>query len=248
MSNIKAIQTWYKGYHFRSRLEARWAVLFDAMNEEWYYEPEGYVIDGTPYLPDFYLPRFGFFEVKNPAADFDDSLLYKFADEVNRLVILGRDIPDPSVYNENLMTREHAGDEGTKSYLDVIQPHWIRDRRIQEIARAENPTERKRHEEFYNMRLPNFFFYRRKVKEYEDWMKKNGAAGIDTIEGGEDDQFYADDGSYKWDNSRKVGLWNDKYFSMKDDYNKTRLYPPTHAFIAARSARFEHGEKGSTVL
>ncbi len=30
MQSIKAIQTKYRGYHFRSRLEARWAVFFDA--------------------------------------------------------------------------------------------------------------------------------------------------------------------------------------------------------------------------
>ena len=30
MSEIKAIETYYKGYRFRSRLEARWAVFFDA--------------------------------------------------------------------------------------------------------------------------------------------------------------------------------------------------------------------------
>jgi hypothetical protein len=28
---IKAIETRYKGYRFRSRLEARWSVFFDAM-------------------------------------------------------------------------------------------------------------------------------------------------------------------------------------------------------------------------
>ncbi|MCB6994492.1 hypothetical protein LI177_13475 [bacterium 210820-DFI.6.37] len=30
MNQLKAIQTEYKGYRFRSRLEARWAVFFDA--------------------------------------------------------------------------------------------------------------------------------------------------------------------------------------------------------------------------
>ena len=30
MREIKAIETVYKGYRFRSRLEARWAVFFDA--------------------------------------------------------------------------------------------------------------------------------------------------------------------------------------------------------------------------
>ena len=39
---MKAIQTEYKGYLFRSRLEARWAVFFDACGVRWEYEPEGY--------------------------------------------------------------------------------------------------------------------------------------------------------------------------------------------------------------
>ena len=56
MSQIKAIQTEYQGYRFRSRLEARWAVFFDAMGIQWEYEPEGYALeDGTLYLPDFWL-------------------------------------------------------------------------------------------------------------------------------------------------------------------------------------------------
>ena len=51
---IKAIETRYKGYRFRSRLEARWAVFFDALGLEWEYEPEGYELsDGSWYLPDF---------------------------------------------------------------------------------------------------------------------------------------------------------------------------------------------------
>lgn len=50
---IQPIQTRYKGHHFRSRLEARWAVFMDHLNIPWDYEPQGYVVDGTPYLPDF---------------------------------------------------------------------------------------------------------------------------------------------------------------------------------------------------
>lgn len=57
MSEIKAIPTRYKGYHFRSRLEARWAVLLDALNIVWVYEHEGYQLGGGElYLPDFWLP------------------------------------------------------------------------------------------------------------------------------------------------------------------------------------------------
>lgn len=53
---IKSIETEYKGYRFRSRLEARWAVFFDACGVKWEYEPEGFDLgDGLYYLPDFLL-------------------------------------------------------------------------------------------------------------------------------------------------------------------------------------------------
>jgi hypothetical protein len=59
-SPIQAIETRYAGCRFRSRLEARWAVFFDALHIEWQYEVEGYVLpDGTRYLPDFWLPNLG---------------------------------------------------------------------------------------------------------------------------------------------------------------------------------------------
>jgi hypothetical protein len=54
--DIKAIETIYKGYRFRSRLEARWAVFFDALGIEWVYEPEGYDLgEAGWYLPDFWF-------------------------------------------------------------------------------------------------------------------------------------------------------------------------------------------------
>lgn len=54
---IKAIETVYNGYKFRSRLEARWAVFFDTLGVEYLYEPEGFDLEnGIWYLPDFYLP------------------------------------------------------------------------------------------------------------------------------------------------------------------------------------------------
>lgn len=53
----RAIETHYAGCRFRSRLEARWAVVLDAMGLRWQYEPEGFELDGgVRYLPDFYLP------------------------------------------------------------------------------------------------------------------------------------------------------------------------------------------------
>lgn len=53
---IKAIETRYRGYRFRSRLEARWAVFFDALGVKWEYEKEGYELPSGRYLPDFWLP------------------------------------------------------------------------------------------------------------------------------------------------------------------------------------------------
>jgi hypothetical protein len=53
---IKAIETEYRGYKFRSRLEARWAVFWDSLNVKWYYEHEGYETPEGRYLPDFWLP------------------------------------------------------------------------------------------------------------------------------------------------------------------------------------------------
>ena len=54
--SIVPIPTRYSGYHFRSRLEARWAVVFDALGVEWEYEKEGYETPYGWYLPDFWIP------------------------------------------------------------------------------------------------------------------------------------------------------------------------------------------------
>lgn len=68
---IKPIETKYNGYKFRSRLEARWAVFFDAAGIRYEYEPEGFkTADGLCYLPDFYLPNEDIYvEVKAPRHD-----------------------------------------------------------------------------------------------------------------------------------------------------------------------------------
>ncbi len=64
------IQTRFAGRFFRSRTEARWCVLFDAMGLRWEYEIEKFELrDGTRYLPDFYIHEWdAWFEVK-PTTD-----------------------------------------------------------------------------------------------------------------------------------------------------------------------------------
>ena len=68
---FRAITTRYKGYAFRSRLEARWAVFFDHLGIRWEYEPEGFELgNGLRYLPDFWLPDWRLWvEVKPGAPD-----------------------------------------------------------------------------------------------------------------------------------------------------------------------------------
>jgi hypothetical protein len=55
MNTPAPLETFYKGYRFRSRLEARWAVFFDALGIGWEYEPEAFDLGEGGYLPDFRL-------------------------------------------------------------------------------------------------------------------------------------------------------------------------------------------------
>lgn len=94
MSNAKAIQTVYNGYRFRSRLEARWAVFFDALGIRYEYEPEGFELgDGTRYLPDFYLSDINggaYVEVKGQMDDKSYRKVQAFWKEGDRpLYVLG---------------------------------------------------------------------------------------------------------------------------------------------------------------
>lgn len=49
---IAAIPTTYAGTRFRSRLEARWAALFDGLGWRWEYEP---AVELQAYIPDFLI-------------------------------------------------------------------------------------------------------------------------------------------------------------------------------------------------
>lgn len=64
---MRVIETEYRGCRFRSRAEARWAVFLDTLLIPWTYELEGFDLDGTCYLPDFWVQGWdAWLEVKGP--------------------------------------------------------------------------------------------------------------------------------------------------------------------------------------
>lgn len=97
---IKAIDTEYNGMLFRSRLEARWAVFFDAAGIKYEYEPEGFEHHGYRYLPDFYLSESDTYAEVKPDRDGIEkdivkaSKLIYWGGPIKRLVLLGN-IPGP---------------------------------------------------------------------------------------------------------------------------------------------------------
>jgi hypothetical protein len=73
---MKAIQTEYNGLLFRSRIEARWAYLFDLLKVKYEYEKEGYELPSGKYLPDFWLPQQNcWVEIKGQLPDDKESTL-----------------------------------------------------------------------------------------------------------------------------------------------------------------------------
>ena len=103
---MKAIETVYNGYRFRSRLEASWAAFFDIMEWGWDYEP----IDLDGWIPDFAIRAIGdpiYVEVKPiswPAYDDFDAIvgatdipeLNKIKSLRREVLILGVGTPPPS--------------------------------------------------------------------------------------------------------------------------------------------------------
>lgn len=107
---IKAIETKYNGYRFRSRLEARWAVFFDTLGVKYEYEKEGYDLDGTWYLPDFWLPDVNlrdypdglWYEIKPPRWH-GQAPLSALGEQTQHCVVLAEGLPGDYDYSERLI-------------------------------------------------------------------------------------------------------------------------------------------------
>jgi len=80
---LKPIPTEYKGTQYKSKLEANWAKWLVQHGIAYDYEVQGFNIEGTWYLPDFYLPELEIvIEVKGILERIDKAfLLYKYIQE-----------------------------------------------------------------------------------------------------------------------------------------------------------------------
>ncbi len=74
MKSIRPIETEFKGYRFRSLLEARWANFLEKLEVTRQYEEQGFKLpSGEWYLPDFFLPREKLrLEIKPNKGDLED--------------------------------------------------------------------------------------------------------------------------------------------------------------------------------
>jgi len=116
---LKAIETKYKGFRFRSRLEARHAVFMDALNIRWEYEVQGFELDVGRYLPDFWLPDFkAFLEIK---PDYENNeklstLVEEHGDCVGHLIYGGFGTLNPRI--ESVCT-DLGSDSGGTGYFET---------------------------------------------------------------------------------------------------------------------------------
>lgn len=105
---MKAIETTYNGYRFRSRLEARWAIFFDELKIKYQYELEGYELpNGMRYLPDFYIESMDLFVEIKPSVDsisneeIDKMISFSIEGGKNLLLITGEPTKDSMYFLSN---------------------------------------------------------------------------------------------------------------------------------------------------
>ena len=86
----RSIPTRYRSDMMRSRLETKWAKVFDFLGIEYYYEPQLYTFGDISYLPDFYLPQQDvFFEAKGVMDETDIKKIEGLARGTEKDIVIG---------------------------------------------------------------------------------------------------------------------------------------------------------------
>jgi len=240
---MKAIQTRYKNYKFRSRTEAKWAVFFDSLGLRWEYEIEGFEFDdGVRYLPDFYFPDQGLWaEIKGalPTAR-ERNLCRRLADARQEPVLMLAGTPGHLRLNKHLEIADGAlvlcVEPSDKTLLDGAQPEST------EALAAVTATGRVE-------RL--FLSADSRLVWFPQYMAEIGKNWAET----QPPRLYTDrhptltptlmrSPILMPDGSLQMGYA--LYQGHGERYDEERVEPIRRAIAAARSARFEHGESGPT--
>lgn len=237
---IKPIQTFYKGYHFRSRLEARWAVFFETIGAKWQYEVEGYEFDGIRYLPDFIIDDYLYVEIKPQSFASDDECM-KFARFVrtkrrNLFLVCGE--PGDCERDEDTwtITKKHpyrgqlfvgtfrSLDIITRGMFPTIERFWdLSDFLIERGYLSEDDPHDGGIESAYRLiELDKKYYQDKYQRPHPTWRY-----GIS------EDNLVFSQGSADWDTRLKL---SPSYWA-----GGVRI---AEAYDAARSARFEFGEVG----
>lgn len=218
---MKAIQTHYNGYHFRSRLEARWAVFFDALGVRYEYEPEGYELsNGLRYLPDFYLPEQDvFIEVKaGKPGDLECKKAYGLACDSKKIVCI---VNAPSVAGYDFTPLDcwlFYGKPSSKLWeKDSFLSHQLHDGHLYAFVKMEVPGANDLQPTDYDQMLA-FDSQYRKESEHDYSSRFNG--------------HY----EHGLTSTCETVFWS--LFCLEEPQINS-------AAIAFRSARFEHGQRGA---
>lgn len=230
-TGLRAIETKYNGYRFRSRLEARWAVFFDVLRIPYSYEAEGVDLDGEWYLPDFKLIRGAMAcpcdRETRDAFGWSDEDIYRWVEikpdgisvglqAVKNLTLLAQISKRPAY----LLRGEPFHDSYAAAMAHSGRGGWEK-----QLLWSECP-----------------------VCGTIDLQKDGGLSGTSTEpDGSEAPMFYcAHCDVHGKTSSPSAGYWHKGFWVVtKPDWQPTVGPRLTRAFTAARGARFEHGESGA---
>lgn len=120
---MRVLPTEYRGLKYRSRAEARWAVVFDVVGWQHQYEPEAFQLPSGIYCPDFYLPDVdAYFEVKGREPTDNEKLKAEelcVATRTTVIVSSGPPNPDRNEWDEDLYTFNPESLDGIEFFADV---------------------------------------------------------------------------------------------------------------------------------
>jgi hypothetical protein len=122
---FKSKEQVYNGVKFRSTLEARWAIFFDACGLDWVYEPECFELDTGNYTPDFYLKKYDLFVEIKPNLDWydNDYDFYRYTECPKRLLVLSVPFPSISQVSACFSEKIELYNEFTVNHRDEMYYH-----------------------------------------------------------------------------------------------------------------------------